>query len=94
MIERSPEAENGVKVVKTKEGNHTTRYIASYRVNNRNNRLVTSRKLRTKPQAARYYDIMTILVDGIDAKTNFNYTVNQLQLLIMRFDYELLPAFN
>jgi len=34
--------------------------------------------IRTEADAARIYDFLAILTQGLSAKTNFNYTIEQL----------------
>lgn len=42
--------------------------------------------IKTEQEAARYYDIITIISMGMTAKTNFSYTKAQLQNLFTHFD--------
>ena len=41
--------------------------------------------VRTELEAARIYDFLAILTEGLNAKTNFNYNVEQLQIVIKEF---------
>jgi len=44
--------------------------------------------VKTELDAAKIYDILAILTDGLDAKTNFNYNYAQIQLIIKGFYYK------
>lgn len=41
--------------------------------------------IKTELEAARIYDFLAILTEGLNAKTNFNYNVHQLQIIMGYF---------
>ena len=44
-------------------------------------------KIQTEQEAAKYYDILAFLSQGINAKTNYSYTASQLQNIIEQLDF-------
>lgn len=42
--------------------------------------------IKTEIQAARYYDIVSFLIQGLSAKTNFSYTKGQLKAILEEFN--------
>lgn len=41
--------------------------------------------IKSELEAARIYDFLAILTEGLNAKTNFNYNVEQLYIIIKEF---------
>lgn len=44
--------------------------------------------IKTELEAARIYDFLAILTEGLNAKTNFTYNIEQLQIIIKEFYYK------
>ena len=42
----------------------------------------------TETEAARVYDFLAILTEGLNAKTNFDYNVQQLKMFIKEFYFK------
>jgi len=42
----------------------------------------------TEQDAARIYDILAILTEGLTARTNFNYTMEQIHAIMNEFYYK------
>lgn len=43
--------------------------------------------IQTEQEAAKYYDVIAFLSQGINAKTNYSYTANQLKNIIDQLDF-------
>ena len=44
--------------------------------------------IKTELEAARIYDFLAILTEGLNAKTNFAYNIEQLQIIIKEFYFK------
>jgi hypothetical protein len=44
--------------------------------------------VRSELDAARIYDFLAILTEGLIAKTNFNYNVEQIQIIMREFYFK------
>jgi DNA polymerase III alpha subunit (gram-positive type) len=50
--------------------------------------VIIEQNLPRKNQAARIYDFLAILTEGLNAKTNFAYNIEQLQIIIKEFYFK------